>query len=157
MTKKLPVCAFMILLALLSGFDIINPGKPLWIAKTAPDEKYYLAKDVYLTAGSAYSRKESFDHAMNDNVNLCFIPNNERNHYAAESTWYDPKGQEYRTIRQTYDLADEARKDYDRPKGGSTRVHSMTTKELADHKPGMWKVTLRIDNELVRRLEFFVR
>jgi hypothetical protein len=92
-----------------------------------------------------------------DTVNLYFIPKNEKNVYKAESVWFDPMGQEYRTIRQTYDLQQETKKGDDRQKGGSTRVHTMTTRELYNHKPGLWKVALYLDDQLVRRLSFTVR
>ncbi len=154
---RLLVAAFLIPVTFLCGCGVINVGKWKGIEKTSADEKFYLAKEVFLTPGTAYGPKESFDHSMNDVVNLCFKPNNEKNHYVAESVWYDPKGQEYGTIRTTYDLREETKKDQERPKGGSMRVHTMSTKELADHKPGMWKVMLYIDDDLVRRLNFYVR
>jgi hypothetical protein len=154
---RLLLGAVFIPMILLCGCGAINIGKWKGIEKTAADEKYYLVKEAFLTPGTAYGPKESFDHALNDVVNLCFKPNNEKNHYVAESRWFDPSGQEYRTIRQTYDLREENKKDQERPKGGSTRTHTLTTKELVDHKPGMWKVALYMDDQLVRRLNFFIR
>ncbi len=77
--------------------------------------------------------------------------------YVTESRWYDPNDQEYRTIRVTYDRAEEGKKGITRAKEGTTRVHTIGTKELFDHKPGLWKVTLYIDGQLTRRQNFFVR
>ena len=139
------------------GCGAINLGKWKGFERTASDEQYYLVKDIFLTAGSAFSPKEVFDHGLADTVNLYFIPKNEKNVYKAESVWFDPMGQEYRTIRQTYDLQQETKKGDDRQKGGSTRVHTMTTRELYNHKPGLWKVALYLDDQLVRRLSFTVR
>jgi hypothetical protein len=142
---------------LTTGCGAFSLGKLKWLEHTASDEKYWLVKDVFLTAGSAYTRKDTFDHNMNDVVNLFFMPKDERNHYVAESRWIDPSGQEYRTIRTTYDIKEERKTGEDRDKKGSTRIHTMSTRELVNHKPGMWKVALYLNDELVRRLTFTVR
>lgn len=145
-------------LVLAGGCGVINPGKWKGIEKTATDEHHWLVKDVYLTAGSSYLTKEHFDHRMNDVVNLFFTPANEKNHYVAKTMWFDPNGIEYRTIRTTYDLQQEGKTEVSpRKKGGTPRVHSMPTKELFQHKPGLWKVALYIDDELARRLTFSIR
>jgi hypothetical protein len=155
---------FLIFCIVLPGFALlchacgaVNIGKWRGIDVTPKGEKFYLVKDVFLTSGSAYHRKELFDHTMNDSVNLYFSPKDERNRYVAESIWYDPTGVEFRTIRQTYDVKEENKTGEERPKGGTTRVHSMSTEEMAKHKPGMWKVALYLDGDLVRRLNFTVR
>lgn len=142
---------------LTAGCGVINPGKWKGIERTSADEKYYLVKDVMLTPGSTYLSKEIFDHNMNDSINLVFTAVNERNRYVAESRWIDPLGAEYRTIRATYDKQVESKQDFDRKKAGTPRVHSITTKELFEHKPGLWKVVLYLDGELARRLTFTVR
>lgn len=145
------------ILLLLAGCGMFNMGKWKGIEKTDADEKYYLVKDIFLTAGSAFNRKETFDHNMNESVNLFFTPKMEPNTYVTESIWYDPNGEEFRKIRATYDAQKESNKGDDRQASGSTRVHTMATKELYDHKPGLWKVALYIEKDLVRRLTFSVR
>jgi len=140
-----------------AGCGIINPGKWKGIERTARDEKYYLVKDVYLTAGSAYTSKDVFDHNMNEAINLFFTSVNEKNHYVTETIWTDPADQEYRKIRMTHDIQAEGKKDMQRQRAGTPRVHSISTRELFDHKPGLWKVSLYIDGELARRLTFTVR
>uniref|UniRef100_A0A7C4AQN4 Uncharacterized protein n=1 Tax=Desulfomonile tiedjei TaxID=2358 RepID=A0A7C4AQN4_9BACT len=147
----------MLATGLIASCGAINPGKWKGIERTARDEKYYLVKDVFLTAGSAFTSKEIFDHNMNESINLFFTPTNEKNHYVTESVWIDPADVEYRTIRMTHDVQDESKKDMERKKGGTPRVHTISTKELYDHKPGLWKVALYIDGELARRLTFTVR
>ena len=144
-------------LLLLAGCGMFNLGKWKGIEKSSADEKYYLVKDAFLTAGSAYNRKETFDHNMNESVNLFFMPKMEQNTYVAESIWYDPNGEEFRKIRTTYDAQKESKKGDDRQASGSTRVHTMSTKELYDRKPGLWKVELYIEKDLVRRLPFSLR
>jgi hypothetical protein len=144
-------------LLLLGGCGMFNLGKWKGIETSAADEKYYLVKDIFLTAGSAYNRRETFDHNMNESVNLFFTPKMEPNTYTTESIWYDPNGAEYRTIRATYDAQKESKKGNDRSNTPTTRVHSMPTKELYDHKPGLWKVALYIEKDLVRRLTFSIR
>lgn len=155
-------CSFYLLalavtFLVLTGCGMFNLGKLRWIERTASDEKYYLVKDVFLTPGSSYNRKQAFDHNMNDTVNLFFIPKLEKNTYTTESVWYDPNGEEFRKIRKTYDTQSESKKGEDRKASGTTRVHSIPTKELFEHKPGLWKVALYIENDLVRRLTFSVR
>jgi hypothetical protein len=135
----------------------INVGKPLWILPSGGDEHHWLLKNSFVTAGSAAYAREDFDHTMQEVVNVVFVPANEKNEYTAESRWYDPSGQEYRTIRTHYDVKAESREGMERKKGGTSRVHSVPTKELVGHKPGMWKVALYIDKELARRLDFSVR
>lgn len=149
----------LLALFLVASCGIINPGKWKGIEKTASDEKYYLLEDIFLSSGSADKVKQAFDHKMNPVINLVFIPRNEKNRYVAESVWYDPSGQEYRTIRKTYDIQEEGKKSIDRRplRGGSTRVHTISTEELYQRKPGLWKVVLNLDGELARRLEFTVR
>jgi hypothetical protein len=146
-----------ICLVWLGGCGVINVGKWKGIETTSSDENYYLLKDAFLTAGSAALPKDSFDHTMNDTVNLIFIPKNERNEYVAETRWLDPNDQEYRTIRTTFDVKKEGREGMDRRKDGTPRMHAMPTAELAAHKKGMWKVALYIDDKLARRLSFSVR
>jgi hypothetical protein len=131
-------------------------------AETNPvstEEKYYLVGEVYLSPGSAYSAKEVFDHDMNDVINLCFTPRNEKNHYVVRTIWYDPAGQEYRSIRRTYDIVREGRKAVaPRRQGkGTPRVISVSVAELYAHKPGRWRVDLYLDGELAKKLEFTVR
>ena len=142
---------------ILAGCGVFNLGKWKGIEWTAADEKFYLVKNVFLTAGSAYNPKETFDHNMNESVNLFFTPKIEPNTYVAESIWLDPNGQEFRTIRTTYDAQKESKKGDERQKEPTTRVHTMPTKELYEHKPGLWKVALYIDKDLVRRLTFTLR
>lgn len=148
-----------VILIMASGCGIINPGKPLWIVKTDPDEKYWLVKDVSVTPGSSYMSKKEFDHNINPVVNIIFTPKNEKNHYVAETVWLDPMGQEYRTIRTTHDIQQEGKKSIDRRhiSDGTPRMHTVPTKALYDHKPGLWSVRLYLDGELARKLEFSVR
>jgi hypothetical protein len=141
----------------LAGCGMFNMGKWKGIERADADEKYYLVKDAFLTAGSAYNRKEAFDHNMNESVNLIFTPKMEQNTYVTESVWIDPNGEEFRKIRLTYDAQKETKKGDERNPGGSTRVHTMSTKDLYDHKPGIWKVALYIEKDLVRRLTFSLR
>jgi hypothetical protein len=156
--KPLIYIAIMVLPLLTSfGCGAINVGKLKGIERTASDEQYYLLKDIFLTAGSAAHPRDSFDHTMNETVNLVFIPKNETNEYTAESRWYDPNDQEYRTERKTYDVKAESKEGFQRTKGGTTRVHSMSTTELANHKPGLWKVALYLNGKLARRMPFSVR
>ncbi len=144
-------------LCLVAGCGVVNLGKWKGIEFPGRGEKFYLAKEVFLTPGSAYGPKESFDHAMNESINLFVIPRNEKNHYILTSIWYDPSGVEFRKIRTTHDLNEEGKKDIQRTKGGTTRIHSLPTKMLADHKVGMWNVAVYLDDELVRKLNFYVR
>ncbi len=155
---KQSVLVFLLMSILLTtGCGAFNVGKLQWLVHTPSDEKYWMVKDIFLTAGSAYTRKDTFDHNMNEVVNLFFMPKDERNRYVAESRWYDPAGVEYRTIRTTYDMQQERSGGEERDKKGTTRIHTMSTRELVDHKPGMWKVALYLNDELVRRLSFTVR
>lgn len=147
----------LLTISIIASCGAINPGKWKGLERTARDEKYYLVKDVFLTAGSAFTTKEIFDHNMNDSVNLFFTPTNEKNHYVTESVWIDPSDVEYRTIRMTHDVKEEGKQDMDRKKGGTPRVHTISTNELYKHKPGLWKIALYMDGELARRLTFTVR
>jgi hypothetical protein len=140
-----------------AGCGVINPGRWKGIESVSSDEQHWLLKDAFLTAGSAAHAREDFDHTMQEVVNVVFVPANERNEYTVESRWYDPTGQEYRTIRTHYDVKAESKEGTERKKGGTTRVHTMSTKELVDHKSGMWKVALLLDGKLARRLSFSVR
>ncbi len=151
------VLATLLVSCCAAGCGVINPGKWKGIERTARDEKYYLVKDVFLTAGSAYTSKEIFDHNMNEAINLFFTSVNEKNHYVTETVWTDPSDQEYRKIRMTHDIQAEGKKDMQRQRAGTPRVHSISTRELFDHKPGLWRVSLYIDGELARRLTFTVR
>ena len=147
----------LIIVLISGGCGAINVGKWRGIERAAPDEAYYKVNDVFLTASSAYSRREIFDHNLNDSVHLYFTPKDEKSNYVTESVWQDPDGQEYRTIRMTYSKNREQRKGIERTKKSTPRIHTMPTKELYAHKPGMWKVSLYIDGQLVRRLEFLVK
>jgi len=144
-------------LLLLAGCGMFNLGKWKGIENAGADEKYYLVKDAFLTGGSAYNRRETFDHNMHESVNLFFTPKMEPNTYITESIWYDPNGAEFRKIRMTYDRQKESKKGDERQASGSTRVHTVATKELYDHKPGLWKVELFLEKDLVRRLPFSIR
>jgi len=161
-----PVCsnlrflwvAVLFTFALAAGCGALSLGKFKGIEKTSADEKYYLLKSAELTAGSAALPKTTFDHNMNESVNLLFTVKGEKNYYVAESVWFDPLGQEFRTVRRTYDIQQEGKKEATpRAFEGTPRVHTVPVKELFDHKPGVWKVALYIDGELARRLEFSVR
>ncbi len=142
-----------------SGCSAFNLGKWKGIQKTSKREHYWLVKDVYVSPGSSYMSKEVFDHNMNPVVNVLFTPKNEKNHYTAETVWIDPMGQEFRTIRTTHDIVQEGKKSIDRrnQRDGTPRVHTIPTRKLYDHKPGLWKVKLYLDKELARILEFSVR
>lgn len=132
---------------------------PVGLSPSADGEKFYLVKDVYLTPGSAYYAKDVFDHGMNDVINLCFTCRNEKNHYVVKTIWYDPAGQEYRTIRRTYDITREGQKAITprRHNEGTPRVITVSVGELYDHKPGRWKVDLYLDGEMAKGLEFTVK
>jgi hypothetical protein len=135
----------------------INVGKWKGIERTGKDEEYYLAKNIFLTAGSAFNQRTAFDHNMHESINVFFTPRNETNTYTLKTVWYDPAGQEFRTIRATYDRQREVAKGEERSPSGTTRVQTISTKELYDHKPGSWKVAVYLDGQLVRRLNFTVR
>jgi hypothetical protein len=149
--------ALAITFVLLMGCGAINVGKFKGIEKAAGDEEYYLAKDIFLTAGSAANQRNSFDHNMHPSISLFFVPRTETNTYVAESVWYDPAGQEFKTIRTTYDKQRESKKGNERSLKGTTRIHTVSSGELFNHKPGPWKVALFLDNKLVRRLDFTLR
>jgi hypothetical protein len=157
--RLLPLRFLLCAVVLMAGCGAMNVGKVKWIEKTAKDEKYYLVNEISLNAGSSYFPKQVFDHNLNPVVNLVFSLRNEKNHYVAETIWYDPAGLEFRAIRTTHDIQAEGKTDVDRRpiSGGTPRVHTISTRELYNHKPGPWKVELYIDGELARRLEFTVR
>ena len=144
-------------LCMLVGCGAINPGRWRGIETAPRDEAYYLLKDVFLTSGSAAFPRESFDHDVHHTVNLMFTLANEPNTYVAKSVWQDPDGMEFRTIRTTHDSQQEGKEGAERNKKGTMRVHTVETRELYAHKPGIWKVSLYIDGTLARRLSFFVR
>ena len=139
------------------GCGIINVGKWQGIVRTDPDEAYYLVKSAILTAGSAAHPRKHFDHYLQDSVHLIFTPARERRHYISKTIWYDPSGEEYKTMRQTHDRKKEEDQGIDRKPGAVAREYSMSLHELWKHKPGLWKVELYLDNELARRLAFSVR
>ncbi len=152
------LCIIVFVIILFSGgCGAINVGKWKGIERTNPDEAYYLVNDVFLTATSASNPREIFDHNLNDSVYLYFTPKDEKPTYVTESVWKDPDGQEYRTIRETYDKAREQRKGIERTKKTTPRIHTMSTQELYAHKPGMWTVSLYLEKQLVRRLTFLVK
>ncbi len=153
-----PCMVAIIILMFTGGCGAISVGKWRGIERAGPDEAYYLVNDIFLTASSASSPREIFDHNLNESVHLFFLPKDEKPTYVAESVWQDPEGQEFRTIRTTYDKAREEKQGIDRkPRGSNPRIHTVSTKELYEHKPGMWKVALYIEKQLVRRLNFLVK
>ncbi len=147
---------FCIAVLLLSGCSALGLGKFKWLEWTTSAEKYYLLKNGFLAAGSSLNPRDSFDHHMYDNVSFCFVPANEKNHYVSKTLWYDPLGQEFRAIRQTHDKQQETKRGTERNPQGTTRIHSIPLKELYEHKPGLWKVELYLDDALARRLPFTV-
>ena len=149
-------CVLMIGL-LAGGCGALGLGKYKGIERGASDEYYYLLKEIALSSSSINKPRDNFDHRMNDTISLFFIPRNEKPMYVAESIWYDPNDQEFRTIRTTYDRSEETKTGITRPKEGTTRVHSISTKELYNHKPGLWKVALYLDKQLARRQTLFVK
>lgn len=157
--RSLLLVAVTCMVVFVAGCSAINLGRVLWIDWPERGDKYYLLKEAFLSSGGPDAAKRSFDHQMNPVVNLFFSLRNETNRYVVRSVWIDPYGQEYRTIRRTYAIDKESKKSIDRrPQTGSTmRVHSITTEELYQRKPGLWKVALLIDGELARRFEFTVR
>jgi len=158
--RKLRRIAFVAVLSAIvaiNGCGYINVGKWKGIEKTSPDEQYYLLQDVWLTAGSAAHPRTSFDHAVHETVNVAMIPANEKNHYVTKTKWIDPAGIEFRTLRQTHDAKKEGDKFQQRNKKGSTRIHMMPLYALYNHKQGLWKVEVYIDDKMARRLKFTVR
>lgn len=138
------------------GCNALGLGKFQPIVRTSSDENFWLLKKIALTAGSTAHARTNFDHTMQEVVNVIFVPANEKNNYVTKTIWYDPSGQEFRTIQQTHVLREEQDKAHDRPKEGAQRIHSMPLKPLYQHKPGRWKVELFIDDQLARRLTFTV-
>jgi hypothetical protein len=143
-------------MVLLSACGMMNLGKFKGIEWTAKDEKYYKVKEIVLSSGAMGKPRTEFDHTMQDAVVLTFIPAQEPNKYVSKTVWIDPSNVEFRTIRQTHDVQVEAKEAFDRNPKGTPRAHSISTKELFQHKPGLWTVKLYLDNELVRRLTFSV-
>jgi hypothetical protein len=139
------------------GCSALNLGELLWPKWPKPGIKHWLVKDAKLTGGSSSAQRDDFDHMMFRSVNVIFVPKNEKNHYVSKITWYDPSGTEFRTIRQTHDIQQETSVGEERTPEGSTRVHSLRSKDLYDHKPGRWKVELFLDDELALRFEFTIR
>jgi hypothetical protein len=155
--RFLSAALLVLLFFSVGGCGVINPGKWKGIETTSSDEQHWLLKDSFLTAGSAAHARDDFDHTMQESVNVVFVAANEKNEYTVQTRWYDPSGQEFREIRRHYDVKAESKEGAERKKGGTPRVHSMPTKELADHKAGMWKVAIILDGKLARRLSFSVR
>jgi len=138
------------------GCQALGLGQFKGIERTGSDENYWMLTKIALTAGSTAHARANFDHTMQDVVNVIFVPANEKNNYVSKTVWFDPSGQEFRTLQQTHVLREEQDKAHDRPKGGAQRVHSMPLKALYQHKPGLWKVEVYIDDKLARRLTFNV-
>ena len=152
------LCILAVVIVLFSGgCGAISVGKWRGIERADPDEAYYLVNDAFLTASSAMNPREVFDHNLNEAVHLYFTARDEKPTYIVKSVWQDPDGQEFRTIRTTYDKAREEKKGDQRTRKSTPRIHSMPTKELYAHKPGMWKVSLYIEDQLARRLTFLVK
>lgn len=159
----LPACCIVLCcILLLAGCGALNLGKlrgRYGIERTSPIEKYWLVKEIHLSSGSSSLSRSVFDHNLNPEIALWFTLANETNKYVAESRWLDPAGEELRTIQTTYDIQQEGKKSVD-PRNrqqGTPRVHAISTQELYVHKPGLWKVSLYIDGELARTLEFSVK
>lgn len=126
--KAQHLCMVVLVVILFSGgCGAINVGKWRGIERAASDEAFYLVNDVFLTATSAFSRREIFDHNLNESIHLYFTPKDEKPTYTTESVWQDPDGQEYRTIRATYDKVREQRKGIEREKKSTPRIHTMPT------------------------------
>ncbi len=149
------VCAAIAIL-FISGCGLINVGKFKWIEKTSSDENFHLVKDIMLTAHSPANPRTNFDHEGHEFVRLLFRLANEPNDYVTKSVWIDPNGQEFRTIRQSYNKRKEQDEGQERTPQGTLRIHSIPVRDLYDHKSGAWKVELYIDNKLARRLSFVV-
>ncbi|MFZ5865920.1 MAG: hypothetical protein ACOYXY_08580 [Thermodesulfobacteriota bacterium] len=151
---RIPTTLF--LAGLLAGCGYFTLGKYKGIEWTPKDEAYYLLKDVLVSAGSSLQPRKSFDHTMQDSVVVSFLAKDEKFHYVTKTIWKDPSGLEYHVIRQTHTLQDEKQEGAERPKEGIRRIHSMSTKDLFAHKPGLWTVEIYIDDKLARRLTFSV-
>lgn len=149
-----PIAMLAILVVLPAGCKLLRPMMPV---ERDHDVEHHLLKKIGLTSySSAYPRKV-FDHDLDEEVNLTFVPDNEKNDYVSRTVWFDPLGEEFRTIRQSYKKVRETLDTLERPKGGSTRTHTMSVKEMWEHRPGMWTVELYLDDRLARRLTFNVR
>ncbi len=149
--------AVLLCVVVLNACSIIDFGRYKGIEWTGKDERYYKVKELVLGAGASSQPRTFFDHTLQEAVVLSFIPIMEKNHYITKTIWKDPLNQEFRTVRQTHDVKEEGKDGSDRPRGGSRRVHSMPTRLLREHKPGLWTVELFIDDELVRRLTFTIQ
>lgn len=149
--------AVLLMMLAFAGCGVINVGKFKGVERTDSDEQYYLVKETRLLSSSSARPKDHFDHSLDDTVNLMFVPANEKNQYISKTIWYDPSGQEYRTIRQSHDKAKENPEALQGPKRGTSRIHTMPLLPMWKHKPGMWTVELYLDGQLARRLEFHVR
>ncbi len=150
---------FMAAVSVLSGCQALGLGDFLWIKRPTKEENFWLVEKVCVSPSSSYMEKKAFDHNLNPVVNVLFTPKNEKNHYIAETMWTDSLGEEFRTIRTTHDLQLEGKKSIDRRNifQGTPRIHTMPTKTLYEHKPGLWKVKLYLDQKLAQILEFSVR
>lgn len=151
------ILAVLLMTWAVAGCGVLNVGKWKGLERTDADEQYYLVKNARLISSSSARPKTHFDHSLDGTVSLVFIPANEKNRYVTKSIWYDSEGQEFRTIRQTHDKSQEDPEQLERPKGGSTRIHTMPLEPMWQHKSGQWKVELYIDGKLARRIEFNVR
>jgi ankyrin repeat protein/uncharacterized protein YecT (DUF1311 family) len=119
-------------------------------------EKPGLLKEFHLSSGSLQTPKENFDCVTDKTINLVFAPRNDKPVYTAESRWHDPDDREFRVIRRAYDRLKETKQAIEIPKASPTRVHSIPTKKLYNHKPGRWTAALYIDNQLAGRQTFMV-
>ncbi len=142
--------------ACLCSCQAFGLGKFKGLERTDADEKYYLIKSIFLSGGATLTPRSGFDHNMHDVVCMFFIPSREKGHYVSKTVWYDPMGQEFRTIRQTHDKQEESKSGVERKADGTMRSHCMPVKRLYDHKKGRWKVELYIDDDLARRMTFTV-
>lgn len=134
-----------------------NLGKWKGIEWTSKAESHWLLKNVFLTGGSAYNPRDTFDHSLQDTVNLVFVPSNEKPHYISRSVWTDPSGEEFRVIRQTHDKNEESQRMEERNEKGTTRIHSVSTHDLFSRGVGKWTVEVYIDDVLARKLTFTLR
>lgn len=136
------------------GATSSDPAATLEKKIEAAGEEPGLLKEFHLNPASIRTHKGTVYYLTNEFVSLVFVPRNEKPSYIAESRWYDPTDQEFRTIMVAYDRPEQTEKS---PESGYFRVHSMPARELYDHRPGMWKVALYIDNQLAGTQTFFVK
>ncbi|MEW6349222.1 MAG: hypothetical protein AB1646_09180 [Thermodesulfobacteriota bacterium] len=145
--------------ALMAGCSIPRlptPHPSSLIEETDPDEQPRLVKDFFLSSGSIWNHKKTFRKDMEDVVVLYFVPSNEPPRYVSKTVWYDPMDIEYSAKRQTHDLQEESKTGEQRDPKGTRRSHSVSVRALHDHKPGLWKVELFLDDVLARRKRFSV-